>query len=74
MIRPRVDDRIEGALKLQPMTVEQLAKCLMLDTGTVRKHARALRYQRRVSARQHLPAPNGRPWVVYALRSAKAVA
>jgi predicted ArsR family transcriptional regulator len=62
-----VSQRILDALQLQPMTVEQLATCLSLYRGTVRKWVLDMRHERSVRAIHAQPSRNGRPWVVYSI-------
>jgi predicted ArsR family transcriptional regulator len=59
--------RILDALQLQPMTVEQLATCLSLNRGTVRKRVLDMRQERRIRAIHATPSRHGRPWVVYSI-------
>lgn len=53
-------DRIASALRLQPMTVDQLARCLSVNRGTIRR-ALPLSDVRRVGTVR----TKGRPWIRY---------
>lgn len=54
-------ERILGALRLQPMTVAELARCLSVRPMSVRKLLRELDVRRVGTIRT-----KGRPWIRYA--------
>jgi predicted ArsR family transcriptional regulator len=58
--KPPVRERIPSVLALQPMTVEQLAKCLSVHPHTIRR-ALPLAGVRRAGTERS----NGRPWIRY---------
>lgn len=53
--------RVIGALRLQPMTVAELARCLSVERGTIRKIITEIDVKPVGTLRT-----KGRPWVRYA--------
>lgn len=53
-------DRILGVLVLQPMTVEQLARCLCVHPSTIRRALPVAGVRRAGTERT-----KGRPWIRY---------
>lgn len=58
-------DRILGALALQPMTVDQLSRCLSCSRSAVRRWLRAMRQESVVRCNGRQQGKNGRPWDRY---------
>lgn len=55
-------ERIPAALSLQPMTVDQLARCLSVHTTSIRRVLNAIGAERIGTQRT-----KGRPWIRYGM-------
>lgn len=61
MSRPILRRRILGALRLQPMTYVELARCLSSTPASIAESLRSLRQRRKVKQGSSLHRSNGRP-------------
>ncbi len=61
MNRPILRRRILGALRLQPMTYAELARCLSSTPASIAESLRSLRQRRKVKPGNPLHRSNGRP-------------